>query len=60
MFDYIIINMIRNKVLEYRVEEVDIYFTKMDNNKMYIYIGHYNTFTGRKALIKFLMLYVHI
>ena len=39
ILDEIIMNMIRNKVLEYNVEGDDSYFTNMDNNIMYIYRG---------------------
>ena len=60
MVDNIIMNIFRKKALECHVQVVDSYFTKTDNNKIYMYRGHFKTFTGRKALMKVLMLYVHI
>ena len=60
MFDDIIMNMIRNKVLECHVEGVDIYFTKTENSIIYMYRGSLQDFTARKASKKVLMLYVHI
>ena len=36
MFDDIIMNMIRNKVLEYHVAVVDSYLTKMENTIIYM------------------------
>ena len=39
MFDKTIINMIRNKALECHVQGVDIYFTNIQNNRIYMYMG---------------------
>ena len=60
MFDKIIISMIRNYALEYHLEGVDIYFTNIEKNRTYMYRGHFNIFTGRKSLLKVLMLHVYI
>ena len=49
MFDYIIMNMISNKVLECHVVGVDSYFTKMDNNIIYMYRGSLQEFYCNKG-----------
>ena len=56
----VVMNMISNKVLKCHVKVVDCYFTKIDNRIIYMYRGHLNTFTRRKELVKFFMLYVYI
>ena len=48
MFDDIIMNMIRNKVLEYHVEGVDSNFTNMDNHRIYMYRGSLHEFNWKK------------
>ena len=58
--DDIIMNIFRNKALECHVEVVDSYFTKQITTKFICTKGHFNTFTGKKAIMKFLMLYAHI
>ena len=61
IFDEIIMNIFRNKLLEFHMEGVNRYFTKTDNEKKYMYRGgQLKTFTIRKALMKVLMLYVQI
>ena len=60
MFDNIIMNIFRKKALEWHVQLVDSYFTNADNNTIYMYRDQFKTFTGRKALMKVLMLYVYI
>ena len=39
MFDDIIMKIFSNKAFKSHVEVVDIYFTKTDTNKMYLYWG---------------------
>ena len=51
MFDDIIINMIRKKILEFHEEEVD-FFTKVDNRYICTRV-HFKAFTGRKAHTSF-------
>ena len=52
MFDEIIMNMIRNKELEFHVEVVDSYFTNMENNIIYIYRGSLQDFYWNKVTNK--------
>ena len=59
MFDDIIMNMIKNKVLGFHVEGVDSYLKKTEKKNI-CGGGHFNTFTGIKALMKVLMFYVRI
>ena len=37
MFDYIGMNIFRNKVLKFHVKGVESYFTKIENNQIYMY-----------------------
>ena len=47
MFDDTIMNMIRNKALECHSEGVDSYFTKIENNIIYMYRGSLQDFYWR-------------
>ena len=49
MFDEIIMNMIRDKALELHLEGVDSYFTKVDNNIIYMYRGYLHDFYWNKG-----------
>ena len=49
MFPDIIMNMIRNKVLEYYVVLVDRYFTNMENKIIYMYRGSFQYFYWKKG-----------
>ena len=49
MFDYIIVNMIRNKKLKCHEEEVDYFLQIFMTKKIICTEGHVKTFTGRKA-----------
>ena len=49
MFDKIIMNIIRNKALEYHMEGVDIYFTNIQNNIIYMYMGSLQQFYWKKG-----------
>ena len=49
MFDDIIINMIRNKALEYHKEGVDSFFTNIENKRIYMYRGSLQEFYRNKV-----------
>ena len=60
MLDYIIMNNIKNKALEYHKEEVDYYFYKYCQQKYISTGGHFKTLTERKALMSVYMFHVYI
>ena len=45
LFDDIIMNIIRNKKLAHPIEENDCLFTQIENHTIYMYRGHFNTFS---------------
>ena len=49
MFDYIIMNIIRNKVLEYYSESADSYFANIENNRICINRGSLQEFYWKKG-----------
>ena len=49
IFDDIIMNMIRNKVLEQHMVGVDSYFTKVERNILYMYRGSLQDFYQKKG-----------
>ena len=61
MFYDIIMNMIRNKALEWHVETVDSYFTNIENNIIYMYRGSLRNFYWRKFTHEILDIeYLHL
>ena len=60
MFDDIIMNMIRNKALEYHKEGVDSFLQILRTKEFICTGGQLKNFNGIKALMKFLMLHVYI
>ena len=47
-FDRKIMNILSNKAVNQQVEVLDMYFSKIENNKMYMYIGSLQYFYYNK------------